>query len=159
MITELHSSLSIDSKLKKDMIRITRHIRNGDILLNDPTRCFLREGDLVKRSNRSGRNVKYRFFLFSDMLIYAEKSSSGQYKIHEELSLHLMKVTDDTNGTSNKKSRSFQMHHPRKSFLVIAPTRENKSIWVRDIQHAMEKDVERKARLEGARLASAAVDR
>lgn len=174
MINELRGVLQIDAKVKKEMTRVARRMRNGELLLNDPTRIFLREGDLVKRCNRSGRNIKYRFFLFSDLLIYSHKSASmGDYKIHEELPLHLMKLTDiaghvgdvphsggnDYGDNTNKVMRSFQIHHPRKSFLAFAPSVESKKSWMSDIQSAIERDVECKARLEGARLASASAER
>jgi len=159
MIDDLRSSLQIDSRQKKEMAHVSRRIRNGEILLNDPTRFFIREGDLTKRGNRTGRSVKYHFFLFSDMLVYAHKSSSsGEYKTHEELPLHLMKITDyaldGMTGHSRMKG-SFLIQHPRKSFLVAAPSGELKNSWMRDINSAIKKDVERKAQMEGARLASA----
>lgn len=48
------------------------HLENSEYLLNDPTRSFVREGNLLKRANR-GRDVEYRFVLFSDVLIYAKR--------------------------------------------------------------------------------------
>lgn len=43
-------------------------------------RFFVREGELTKR-NRSGRLTMYRFFLFSDHLIYAHQTMAGEYKV------------------------------------------------------------------------------
>ena len=159
MIGDIRSSLCIDSRLQREMTGITRRIRNGEILLNDPTRSFLREGDMVKRSSRSGRSVHYHFFLFTDKLIYGHLSSSGDYKVHEELPLHLMKITDSALDGSIRNSKMkvcFHIQHPRKSFFALAPSEDSKKTWMKDINMAIKKDVERKARLEGARLASAA---
>uniref|UniRef100_A0A7S4MMM8 PH domain-containing protein n=1 Tax=Odontella aurita TaxID=265563 RepID=A0A7S4MMM8_9STRA len=159
VIDDLRSSLRIDSRQKREIATVSRRIRNGEILLNDPTRFFIREGDLAKRGNRTGRSVRYHFFLFSDMLVYAHKSSSsGVYKIHEELPLHLMKITDyalDGMSGNARMRGSFHIQHPRKSFLASAYSGELKNSWMRDINSAIKKDVERKARMEGARLASA----
>ena len=159
LIRDIHTSLHTDSKLRRDMKRVARRIRKGELLLNDPSRSFIKEGDLVKRANTSGRNAKYRFFLFSDVLVYAHKSSAGDYKIHEELPLYLLKITDRFTGAARKTNRAFHIRHPRKSFMVFAADEETKISWMEAINVAVSKDMERKARLEGARLASAAVER
>ena len=159
MIRDIHMSLHTDSKLRRDMKRVACRIRKGELLLNDPSRSFIKEGDLVKRANTSGRNAKYRFFLFSDVLVYAHKSSAGDYKIHEELPLYLLKITDKFTGAARKTNRAFHIRHPRKSFMVFAVDETTKISWMEAINEAVSKDTERKARLEGARLASAAVER
>ena len=159
MIRDTHASLQIDSKLRRDMKRVAKRIRKGELLLNDPFRSFVKEGDLVKRANTSGRSVKYRFFLFSDVLFYTHKSSAGDYKIHEELPLHMLKVTDKFTGAARKTNRAFLIRHPRKSFMVFAADEKTKNEWMEAINAAVNKEMERKARLEGARLASAAVER
>lgn len=160
MFKKLHASLKVDSTLKKEMIKIARKITNGQILLNDPTRYFLREGELSKKCNRTGRNAKYTFFLFSDVLIYAHLSA-GTYRIHGELPLHLMKIMNLGHGSSEKSkhARSFHLIHPRKSFVVFATSAEAKTVWLDTINTAINREVKRKARIEGARQASAAFDR
>ena len=88
---ELHTSLSVDDAKVETMKEVARRIRNGDILLNDPSRIFVREGDLIKRHQLAGRSSTYRFFLFSDVLVYAHKSpAQGDYKVHEEVSLKVL---------------------------------------------------------------------
>ena len=161
MFKKLHASLKIDSTLKKEMIKVARKILNGQILLNDPTRYFVKEGELAKRCNRTGRNMKYNFFLFSDVLIYTHKTA-GMYRIHGELPLHLMKIMNLSNGANDKKSkhsRSFHLIHPRKSFVVFAASPEEKAIWLSTVNAAIGREVKRKARIEGARQASASFDR
>jgi hypothetical protein len=153
MFYKLHSSMKVDTKLKKEMFQVVHQIRNGQILLNDPTRYFIKQSELSKKSNRSGRYNKYTFFLFSDLLVYAHVSASGEYKVHEELPLHLMKIVDVPSVTKN--NRSFQIIHPRKSFLVTASSTEEKSEWVQSINLAINREVIRKARIEGARQAAA----
>jgi hypothetical protein len=156
----LHSSFAVDVHVKKDMKRIVTRIREGEYLLNDPSRRFLRDGDLLKKSNRSGRFVEYRFFLFSDMLVYSKFSTvSNDYKIHEELPLHLMKITDWFPPDTNKKmgqqtKRMFQIHHPNKTFLVVAGSSDERKSWVSDIRLAIDDEVRRKAQLEAARVAA-----
>jgi hypothetical protein len=154
---ELRSTLAVDVEDRKTMSHAVGRLRNGEFLMNDPVRAFLREGNLFKRSNRSGRSVEYRFFLFSDMLIYAKQiGSSDAYKIHEELPLILMKVVDWFPPDMKKESkRAFQIYHPRKKFMVLCSTREERKSWVTSIRIAIEKELERKVSIEAARMAAA----
>uniref|UniRef100_A0A7S3VDI2 Uncharacterized protein n=1 Tax=Chaetoceros debilis TaxID=122233 RepID=A0A7S3VDI2_9STRA len=158
MFKKLHTSLKMDSTLKKEMILVAKRIRNGEILLNDPTRYFVKEGELFKRCNRSGRTIKYMFFLFSDVLIYAHKSGD-KYKIHGELPLHLMKIMDLNSERTSRQKKSFHLIHPRKSFIVYALDVDDKTTWLATINAAIGREVKRKARIEGARQNSAAYDR
>jgi len=89
------------------------------------------------------------------MLIYAHKSGE-LYNIHGELPLHQMKIMD-VNGARQKKS--FNLIHPRKSFLISASNTIDKATWLATIDAAMGREVKRKARIEGARQSSAAFDR
>jgi hypothetical protein len=154
---------------KRKIIRdVVRRIENAEYLLHDPTRTFLREGNILKRTNRSGRDVEYRFFLFSDILIYAKKikpSSSGsssslqsgtRYRIHEELPLILMKVVDWFSPAMKKdeSQRAIQFYHPRKIFLALCSDHEERKVWVIDIRQAIEKELERKVAIETARKAA-----
>ena len=152
----IHTSLYVDDSKVGAMKSVAARIRNGEILLNDPSRTYVREGDLTKKHQLAGRSSSYRFFLFSDVLVYAHKSAQGDYKVHEELPLHLMKV-DDYEGPAASKARknSFHIHHPNKSFLVVASNPTEKQLWVDDIRNSIQKEVRRKARTEAARKATA----
>jgi hypothetical protein len=153
----LHTSLYVDDSKVDAMKQVAARIRNGEILLNDPSRTFVREGNLTKKHQLAGRSSTYRFFLFSDVLVYAHKSAQGDYKVHEELPLHLMKIEDYESPATNKaRKSSFHIHHPNKSFLVVASNPSEKQWWVDDITDSIKKEVKRKARIEGARKAAAA---
>ena len=153
----LRSTLALDVDNRKTMSNAVGRLRNGEFLMNDPLRSFLREGNLLKRANRSGRSVEYRFFLFTDLLIYAKQiGSSDAYKIHEELPLILMKVVDWWPPDQKKESdRAFQIYHPRKKFMVLCSTREERKSWVTAIRTAIDKELERKVAIEAARMAAA----
>ena len=127
---------------------------------------FVREGDLFKKS-RTGRLVAYKFFLFSDHLIYSHQSIMGigeeerkslptetsvqhihhthththnqtdclyhlivgtEFKVHEQLALAPMTISDIDDPTGC----SFFIAHPTKSFVIVAESREVKSLWLRD---------------------------
>jgi len=162
VVNELGFTLAFDAAGRKKIREATRQFENAEFLLNDPTRCFLREGNILKRTNRSGRDVEYRFFLFSDVLIYAKKnprSSPTKYRIHEELPLILMKVVDwfAPELRKDESKRAIQIYHPRKKFLVLCSTSEERKSWVADIREAINKELERKVAFEIARKVAANV--
>jgi hypothetical protein len=158
LFNDLGLNIAVDVEGRKAMREAVCCLQNADALLNDPTRSFLRQGNLLKRANRSGRCAEYRFFLFSDMLIYAKKlpGSTNKYKIHEELPLILMKVVDWFPPELKKEvKRAFQIYHPRKTFLVFGSSNEERKSWVTDIRSAIDKELERKVAIEAARIAAA----
>lgn len=89
---------------------------------------FVRQGDLSKLS-KTKRATTYRFFLFSDQLIYAH-ASRDKYVIHEQLSLLDMGVSDVP---ADPTMCSFFIEHPVKNFQVIAESPSAKQYWMRDI--------------------------
>ena len=149
---KLQTSLFVDDTKVQAMKLVANRIRNGEVLLNDPSRTFVREGDLVKRHQLAGRSSTYRFFLFSDVLVYAHKSSQGDYVVHEELQLHLMKIEDIDFHSSKSKHHSFYIHHPNKSFAVVTSGKAEKKLWLEDIRNSISSEISRKAKVEGARL-------
>jgi hypothetical protein len=150
-IHSLQSTLSVDVKNKIEMTRAVAEIKNSDFLLRDPTRTFLRSGELIKKSARTGRSTKYRFYLFSDVLLYS-KESNGLYKIHEELPLHLMKILDWFPLSQRNRLCMFEVLHPRKKFQVVCPSEDDRKSWVQAIRGAVHQQVERKMKTEASRL-------
>jgi hypothetical protein len=101
---------------------------------------FVREGELSKR-NRNGRLDVYYFFLFSDQLIYAKKNISGEYKVHGQLSLSSVNVSD----VDDPKGCSFHIQHPTKSFVVVCVSESEKKGWLRDIQQTIQSCLKRES--------------
>jgi Sec7 domain/Guanine nucleotide exchange factor in Golgi transport N-terminal/PH domain len=145
-----------DTSARKTIRDAVRQLENAEFLLNDPNRTFVRQGDLLKRANRSGRCVQYRFFLFSDVLIYAKRVSASQkFRIHEELPLILMKVVDWFPPEMKKEAKmGIQFYHPRKKFLVFCSSQDERKSWVADIRKSINHELERKVAIEGARKAA-----
>ena len=147
----LKLALRIDVTNKEEMVEAVAELINGEFLLHDPARSFLKCGNLIKKSGRTGRMIEYRFFLFSDVLLYASKESEGRYKIHEELPLHLMKVIDWFPRVLKNRNYMFEVHHPRKTFQVLCPSPEERKSWVEDIRAELIVEMERKMVTEAAR--------
>lgn len=156
-VNQLMLSLSFDNGTEetKAMKSAVGQLKNAAFLLTDPSRTFVRQDDLVKQANTTGRRVEYRFFLFSDMLIYAKQiSKSAFFKVHEELPLFQMKVVDWFPPNTKDGHRRFNIFHPRKKVVVLCDSREEKRVWVDAIRSAIDKEVKRKVIMEQARSAS-----
>jgi hypothetical protein len=150
----LQSALQVDVQNKVEMTKAVSTIKDGDFLLQDPGRAFLLDGDLVKKSGRTGRLTAYRFFLFSDVLLYANKEVDGRYSVHEELPLHLMKVVDWFPPSMKNRDLTLEIHHPRKKFQVVCSSRDECKSWVQEIRSAVKREIVRKMKVEAARLAA-----
>ncbi|KAF0692542.1 Aste57867_16354 [Aphanomyces stellatus] len=112
---------------------VTKRINRSHTYLHDTTH-FIREGDLTKKC-RTGRNRLYRFFLFNDQLLYADKGISGNFNAHQSLRLRLTRLADipDTILVRN----AFQILNPVKTFTVVAESAMSKAEWMREIEEAI----------------------
>jgi len=152
-MTSVKTDLLDTVKNKADLTKAIGELQNGDVFLQDPARSFVRSGKLTKRSGRTGRSYTYSFFLFSDLLLYASsKAGEEKMKIHEELSLHQLTLTEFFPETQKNREKMFELHHPRKRFVVVCSSVEEKKSWVDDIKKSILDEVDRKVKMEAARL-------
>lgn len=156
LMDDLDERLQVDSQARKHLTRVVRRIRNGQFLLNDPSRTFFKAGYLTKKSHRLGRSTMYHFFLFSDLLLYAKPAavSPGEelyFTIHEVLSLHMMKIVDWYPNGKKQTDKNFTIHHPRKSFTVVCSTVEERKEWVTTIRRHIQEAQRRMIILDQAR--------
>mmetsp|Transcript_39313 Transcript_39313/g.91773 ORF Transcript_39313/g.91773 Transcript_39313/m.91773 type:complete len:2121 (-) Transcript_39313:133-6495(-) len=132
LIQDLQSSFQ-GSQVSKDIKAVIQRIRHGSYLFSAKSLIFICEGDLTKLCRRSGRKRFYHFFLFSDRLIYSHLSQlHGDYKIHADLPLWLMKVANEDENTF-----SFKIYHVVKSFTVTASSLDQKKFWINQISQAI----------------------
>lgn len=151
-IQSLKAALRVDVRSKVEMTDAVAELVDGDYLLDDPARSFLQSENLTKKSGRTGRSTTYRFYLFSDLLLYASKEPDGRYKIHEELPLHLMKIVDWFPPAQKNRKVLFEVHHPSKTFQVLCHSSDAKKSWVENIRASILVEMERKMTTEAARL-------
>lgn len=152
LIQSLKDTLRVDARSKVEMTAAVSELINGDFLLLDPARSFLQSGNLIKKSSRTGRATEYKFYLFSDVLLYASEGDGGRYKIHEELPLHLMKIVDWFPPSQKNRQIMFEVHHPRKTFRVLCPSPGIRKDWVEQIRASILMELEHKMTVENARL-------
>jgi len=95
----------------------------------DPSRLFIKEGELVKICRNSKK--KYIFLLFSDLLIYASpvKTGGGKLKLHRRIEINEGFKVLDLDDTENEKN-IMQIITSIKSFDVVAETPHSKKAWL-----------------------------
>ena len=110
--------------------------------VTDANRFIILEADLKKMTNKNGKFVPYRFFLFSDLLVYAHHGFTS-YKVHLQIQL------DDTavNGivAGDESGCCFSVTNPMKSFIVSCSTVAEKQQWYCAIKEASEAAIARKS--------------
>lgn len=116
----------------QELSSVLRRINRSSYYLKDTTQ-FIREGDLVKKCR--SRNRVYRFFLFNDQLLCADKGMSGNWNPHNSLRLKLTRVSDVPNSVMHK--HAFHIQNPTKSFIVFAGSASAKAEWMRVIDEAI----------------------
>jgi len=119
-----------DRRRHEGLLQIQKKFDSGAAII-EAGRKFVRDASLLKKSRNKWK--KYHFFLFSDVLIYASRSmTSNKYSIHQMLKLHTMQVREC------KYAKSFEIRHPKKSFIVQAHSETDKENWVRDIRNEVD---------------------
>jgi hypothetical protein len=150
----LESALHSDVANKVRMAKVVKEFIDGDFLMRDPSRSLIRSDNLSKKSSRTGRTTDARFYLFSDVLIYAKAEADGRHKICTELPLHLIKVLDFFPPTQKNRQRMIEIQHPHKSFFIVCPTNNERNEWAAAIKVASRLEMERKMKVEAARMAA-----
>lgn len=157
LVQELSLGATTDALRRNSMKAAVGQLKNAEFLLSDPNRTFVRQADLVKQANTTGRYVQYRFILFSDVLIYAKRiAKTQQYKAHEELPLLQMKIVDWFPPESKDGNRAFQVFHPCKKVMVVCADSDEKRSWVESLRSAIESELHRKVAVEAARIVASA---
>jgi hypothetical protein len=113
-------------------------IRDSFFLSQDPVlaalvsndRKLIREGDLVKVCRKADKI--FRFWLFNDYLVYGEPIGGGKYKWSRALDMSTCKAK--RRGENGSDARSFEIHAAKKSFVVLAASREDRERWVWELQ-------------------------
>ncbi|XP_022239414.1 FERM, RhoGEF and pleckstrin domain-containing protein 2-like isoform X1 [Limulus polyphemus] len=104
--------------------------------LQQPSREFIREGCLQKLS-RKGYQQRM-FFLFSDMLLYASRSSNPrlQFKVHRQLPLESVMVEE----TEPKMGMDFcfTVYGGNQALMVAASCEEERQKWLTDLIKAID---------------------
>ena len=119
----------------------------GDHLsLIEPHRSFIREGTLTKvcRSSRKAR----RFFLFTDILVYASSAVGSKHLFHGAMELLSMRIEDVVDSEAKKLANAFLISAAKKSFVVYADSPAEKNEWMTTISQTTNAWREKRATLK-----------
>jgi len=116
-------------------------------LINPTSRRLLYEGEMTKvASGGKGKHTVYRFFLFTDMLVYAQRGAfSDKYAAHQAIPLTKMRVEPDppelVTGYSGSQGLphnvSFRLDTVIKPLYLYCATETEATDWKRNIREAV----------------------
>merc|ERR1719438_158520 len=142
IIKKLSSKLKESENLVK-LMELQRDLVGYDNLVSSG-REFVREGCLQKLS-RKGYQQRM-FFLFSDMLLYANRAPGPglQFRVHGQLSVADLQVVDSEPRMGAEFC--FNIYDGKRALMVAAASSSEKSQWMEDIgetvQYARERGIE-----------------
>ncbi|KAF4141125.1 PH domain-containing protein [Phytophthora infestans] len=131
LVNDMKETIQVRQKSEK-LDSVIQRIHRAHFYLKNST-TFIHEGDLTKKCR--SRNQLYRFFLFNDQLLYADKSMTGKWSPHNSLRLKLTRISHIGDGVLLKNA--FQIQNPIKSFVVFADSATSKAEWMRLIDDAI----------------------
>ncbi|KAG6572886.1 Brefeldin A-inhibited guanine nucleotide-exchange protein [Phytophthora cinnamomi] len=131
LVNDMKETIQVRQTSEK-LHSVIQRIHRAHFYLKNST-TFIHEGDLTKKCR--SRNQLYRFFLFNDQLLYADKSMTGRWSPHNSLRLKLTRVSNIPDGVMSK--HAFQIQNPIKSFVVFADSASSKAEWMRLIDDAI----------------------
>jgi len=117
------------------LVELQRDLVGIDNVVN-ASRQFLREGCLLKLSRKGFQ--QRMFFLFSDVLLYTNRTSGPllQFKVHGQLPLRGVMVEESEPKLGN--FFCFTIYGGNRALLVAANSQEEKDKWIEDINQAVE---------------------
>ncbi|KAL6054214.1 hypothetical protein QOT17_017498 [Balamuthia mandrillaris] len=115
----------------------------GDFELVSTSRTFIREGNMCILSSK-GKEKEFRFFLFSDVLLFAKKHRSGKdkYFVKEKMDTDAILVREELEKQVKKKANQencFQIVRmdDKKFHTVVARSKREKTEWMRDLNRVI----------------------
>eukprot|EP01103_Thecamoeba_quadrilineata_P000487 TRINITY_DN1041_c0_g1_i1.p1 TRINITY_DN1041_c0_g1~~TRINITY_DN1041_c0_g1_i1.p1 ORF type:complete len:864 (+),score=169.79 TRINITY_DN1041_c0_g1_i1:34-2625(+) len=105
--------------------------------LIQPHRLYIKDGPLIKICRKTPK--PRWFFLFNDVLIYSSPISvagTNRYIFHSEIRLEDLTIDDFPQ--KEGMQYGFQMGSPKKTFIVLAATKEEKVDWMLLLQKTID---------------------
>lgn len=134
----LYSNEAIRARENKEKImEIMLQFDSGSVqnLLDDDSRRFLLGATLLKQCRRGFK--EFRFWLFSDQLLYGEKNPIGKYFLNRKILLSKCFISNAKDNVN-----SFLIQSPAKSFVVQTRDEKEKKEWIDAINDAIQRNRE-----------------
>jgi len=100
--------------------------------LLQPSRFFVREGDLFMWNRKKSKKSLRHFYLFNDILLLCKKKTSKRYFLRIHITLRSPYVTVETINSSAMNSE-FRLHCKSRSFILYAFSEDERKEWVNDL--------------------------
>jgi FYVE/RhoGEF/PH domain-containing protein 5/6 len=155
---DLSESLSTISKVAESINTAMRETQNRQEILNIQKQ-FTKDIDLISPSRRlvtksvltkkcRSADKEFTFFLFNDLLLYAQGGGLTAYFLHRRIEINqAFKVNDLPDSSSGKNM--FEILNSQKSFVVYASDSNLKQIWLRSLRDCIsEYEANAQARLK-----------
>jgi hypothetical protein len=117
-----------ENKDKMMEVMMSFESRTRRNLFDDPHRNFLKEGNLMKQCRRGLK--EFRYWLFTDKLIYGEPTGLGSYRVNREILFLEMRIF-------TKEDNCFVIESKEKSFITYAKDDAELKEWYQAIIEAM----------------------
>jgi len=136
MVCQIISRLANDLRAKSIYDSRQQNLRTlesqfgNELYLAHPEREYTLKGKL-KKVNRSGKSTDYTFFLFNDVIIYAQRTGNDKFKVHRTLQLGLVEVRD---GQLKRYEHVFILVSPQKTLHLVAESEKEKQTWMEHIR-------------------------
>jgi hypothetical protein len=92
-------------------------------------RKFIRE-QLLTKLTQGMKRKDYHFFLFNDVLLYAEQGINAKFKVHRVLHLAFCRLVDQKPSKASGERPSLRIVSPQKSFVVEFRDAAQKREWL-----------------------------
>lgn len=95
-----------------------------------PHRKLIGQGTLMKVCRF--KDVKYMFFLFNDMLVYASYTTANKFRLHQKIPIDTHFIVEDLIDVGSKKNR-IKIHNSKKPLIIYTKSEEEKKAWLEDL--------------------------
>lgn len=139
VIQEIHD-IKNDIEARMKVALIQEKMFKGDLFLTTYSRYFVKRGVLFKMYSKSSFKLKdhqkYMFFLFNDVLIYAQIPTSelDGYKFKHAIPLNGLSLSE-----AHEVKNGFQIFSSAKTITVFAEDRADRDDWVSVISKSVQK--------------------
>jgi len=110
------------------------HPKPSDLL--NPSRFFVREGDLQMWNKKKSKKSTRHFFLFNDIMLLCKKQGSKRFFLRIHVTLRSPYVTTESIDSSGNTSE-FRLHCKTRSFILYASSDEERKQWLKDLQNSI----------------------
>jgi len=128
--------VAMSERLEIDKLIRLQHKFDKDscLVLAKPGRRLVVSDSVRRRGHRSER--QYTFFLFSDLLIYAD-DSGGRFVSKAEFALHRCRADPAPLDRDPRAAYTLQFRSPEYSFEMMFPSKKEMKLWLSSLQRCI----------------------